>query len=241
MNLGRPDRFARLDALAAAYALGTLNAGPRRRLARAALRDPLVAAALRDWEWRLAALADGMPAIAPPPRVWDAIRRRLGLAGPGGALEPRGAALWWTSLGLWRGVALAGFALAFALALTVLAPRSERPFESVVVVLAGPDAKPALVATAERGSRFLTVKALAPVALPRDRTLELWMLPDGRAPVSMGLVPASGIDRVALRAPAGIALQDIPALAVSVEPAGGSPTGAPTGPVIYTGRVERIY
>ena len=67
------------------------------------------------------------------------------------------------------------------------------------------------------------------------------MLPDGRAPVSMGLVPASGIDRVALRAPAGVALQEIPALAVSVEPAGGSPTGAPTGPVILTGRVERIF
>jgi anti-sigma-K factor RskA len=39
----------------------------------------------------------------------------------------------------------------------------------------------------------------------------------------------------------GVALQDIPALAVSVEPPGGSPTGAPTGPVVYTGRVERFY
>ena len=123
----------------------------------------------------------------------------------------------------------------------MLAPTSERPFESVVVVLAGPDAKPALVATAERGSRFLTVKAVAPVDLPSGRELELWMLPDGRAPVSMGLVPATGIDRLALRAPAGVALQGIPALAVSIEPAGGSPTRAPTGPVVYTGRVERFY
>jgi anti-sigma-K factor RskA len=98
-----------------------------------------------------------------------------------------------------------------------------------------------MVATAERGSRYLTVKAVAPVDLPSGRALELWMLPDGRAPVSMGLIPAAGIDRLALRSPVGVALQDIPALAVSVEPAGGSPTGAPTGPVIYTGRVERIY
>jgi len=67
------------------------------------------------------------------------------------------------------------------------------------------------------------------------------MLPDGRAPVSMGLVPASGTERLTLREPAGTALQNIPALAVSVEPPGGSPTGAPTGPVILTGRVERIY
>ena len=108
---------------------------------------------------------------------------------------------------MWRGLAVAGFALAFALGISLLAPRGERPFESVVVVLAGPDAKPALIATAERGSRFLTVKAVGEVAIARDRSLELWMLPDGRPPQSLGLVPASGVDRVALRAPAGVALQ----------------------------------
>jgi anti-sigma-K factor RskA len=239
MNLGRSDRLARLDALAAAYALGTLGAGPRRRLARAARHDPVVATALRDWEWRLAALADSVPDIAPPQRVWEAIARRLGFTTT--STSAAAGASWWASLSLWRGLAFAGFALAFALGVTVLAPKTERPLESVVVVLAGPDAKPALVATAERGSRYLTVKAVAPVDLPRDRSLELWMLPDGNAPVSMGLVPASGMDRLALRAPVGVALQDIPALAVSVEPAGGSRTGAPTGPVIYTGRVERFY
>ena len=120
-------------------------------------------------------------------------------------------------------------------------PTAERPYENVFVVRGGPDLKLALVATAERGSRFLTVKAVTTVDVPAGRALEFWMLPDGRAPVSMGLVPASGIDRVALRAPAGVALQEIPALAVSVEPPGGSPTGAPTGPVILTGRVERIF
>jgi anti-sigma-K factor RskA len=67
------------------------------------------------------------------------------------------------------------------------------------------------------------------------------MLPDGGAPRSLGLIPASGVERVALPAPAGTALQNISNLAVSLEPAGGSTTGAPTGPVLYTGRVERTY
>jgi anti-sigma-K factor RskA len=241
MNLGRPDRSARLDALAASYALGTLIGRTRRRLDRIAQTDPTVAAALRGWEWRLAALTEGMPGITPPLHVWDGIRQRLGLSDKADSTGAGAAAPWWASLSLWRGLALAGFALAFALGILLLAPTAERPYEGVVVVLAGPDAKPAMVATAERGSRYLTVKALATVDLPPGRALELWMLPDGRAPVSMGLVPASGIDRLTLRAPAGAALQDIPTLAVSVEPAGGSPTGAPTGPVIYTGRVERFY
>jgi anti-sigma-K factor RskA len=240
MDLGRPDRSARLDALAAAYALGTLSGRARRRLARIALRDPVVGAAVRGWEWRVAALADSVPGVNPPPRIWENIRGRLGLADPGAAPAHR-AVPWWASLGLWRGLTAAGFALAFALGITLLAPRTERTYEGIVVVLAGPDAKPALVATAERGSRYLIVKAVGAADIARDRALELWMLPDGRPPLSLGLVPASGIDRIALRAPAGLALQDVPALAVSLEPAGGSPTGAPTGPVLYTGRIERFY
>jgi len=97
------------------------------------------------------------------------------------------------------------------------------------------------IAVPRRQVHMMTVKAVATVDVPPGRALELWMLPDGRAPVSMGLVATTGIERLALRAPAGVALQDIPALAVSIEPAGGSPTGAPTGPVILTGRVERIF
>jgi len=239
MNLSRPDRAPRLDALATAYALGTLLGRTRRRLDRIAQTDAAVAAAIRGWEWRLAALTEGMPGVTPPIHVWEGIRKRLGLTGEADSPRP-GSTRWWTSLSLWRGLALAGFALAFALGILLLAPTAERPFESVVVVLAGPDAKPALVATAERGSRYLTVKAVA-AQVPPGRALELWMLPDGRSPVSMGLIPASGIERLALRAPAGALLRDIPALAVSVEPPGGSPTGGPTGPVVYTGRVERIY
>src|SRR5512144_2812818 len=146
MNLSRPDRSARLDALAAAYALGTLPGRARRRLDRIARADPTVAAALRGWEWRLAALTEGMPGITPPHHVWEGIRTRLGLSPETDSADTRAAAPWWASLSLWRGRALAGFALAFALGLLLLAPTAERPFESVVVVLAGPDAKPPMVA-----------------------------------------------------------------------------------------------
>ena len=55
------------------------------------------------------------------------------------------------------------------------------------------------------------------------------------------MIPGSGVGRVTLPAPPDVALANVPALAVSLEPAGGSPTGAPTGPVLYTGKVERFY
>ncbi len=244
MNLSRPDRAARLDALAAQYALGTLSPRARRRLDRVAQRDATVAAALKAWEWRLAALAEGMPGITPAPRVWEGVLTRLGLdAGTAAATSAsaRPATPWWASLSLWRGLALAGFALAFALGVTLLAPRGERPQEMIVAVLAGPDAKPVLLASADRGGRYLTVKALAPVPIAADRALELWALPEGKDPRSLGVIPASGITRVALAAPAGVAFQAVPALAVSLEPAGGSPNGKPTGPVLYTGGVQQLY
>jgi len=239
MNLARPDRAARLDALAAHYALGTLSPRARRRLSALGHADPAVGAALLDWEWRLASLATAVPGITPAPRVWEGIRRRLGIGRD--EARSRGVAPWWAALSLWRGLAFAGFALAFALGVSVLAPRSERPDERIVVMLAGQDAKPVLLVSADRGGRYLTLKAVSTVPVPADRALELWALPEGRNPLSLGLVPASGVARLPLGAPAGIALQDVPALAVSLEPAGGSPTGAPTGPVLYTGGVQKLY
>lgn len=238
MNLSRPDRSARLDALAAQYALGTLPARARRRLAAIARRDATVAAAMQEWEWRLASLAEAVPGIAPAPRVWARIALRLGLETAAGQTPPRS---WWASVSLWRGLALAGFALAFALGVTLLAPAPERPDERIVVLLAGQDAKPVVLVSADRGGRFLTVKAVGPMNVPADRSLELWALPEGRNPRPLGLVPATGVARLPLSAPADAALQDTPALAVSLEPAGGSPTGAPTGPVLYTGGVQRLY
>jgi anti-sigma-K factor RskA len=231
MELGRPDRAARLDALAAEYALGTLPGRARRRLDRAARADARVADALRRWEQRLAALGTAVPPVTPPPRVWTGIQARLGLAPP--PAERAGAGGW----RFWRGLALASTIAALALGIALVTDRLQPAAPALVVVLAGPDARPALVATTAPGERTLALRAVAPLSVPADRALELWALPDGAAPRSLGLLPSSGTGRITLPA---AALDRIPALAISLEPAGGSPTGAPTGPVLYSGRIERI-
>jgi len=235
MNLSRPDRQPRLDALAAEYALGTLPARARLRVERIALDDSVVAAALRAWESRLAPLTEGAAPVTPPPRVWNAIVKRLGLK------HARTDDPWWSRVSLWRGLALASVAAVIALGVALLGQRAEVANQQIVAVLAGPDAKPALIATALRGERTMTVKVVGAAAVPADKSLELWMLPQGGTPKSLGLVPGSGVGRVALPAAPDISLANVPALAVSLEPAGGSTTGAPTGPVLYTGKVERFY
>lgn len=233
MNYGTPERA---DALAAQFVLGTMSGRVRARFARLARADRALSDAVRAWEDRLCPLAESVPPLEPPARVWRAILSRLdrGIAAP----ETRGL---WASVGLWRGLTLAGFATALALALVLFAPPLERPEATLIVVLAGEDAKPALLASADRNARLLIVKAIAPLAPGADRSLELWALPPQGNPRSLGLVPASGIARITLPAPAGTALRDVPALAVSLEPRGGSPTGLPTGPVLYSGTVQRLY
>ena len=65
------------------------------------------------------------------------------------------------------------------------------------------------------------------------RTLELWALPPGQPPRSLGLLAMQGV--TTLSWPAGLA--GVQQLAVSLEPPGGSPTGQPTGPVVLSGSV----
>jgi len=230
MNLGRPDRA---DALAGEYVLGTLRGRARERFERAARTERALADAVERWEERLLPLSEALPPVDPPERVWRAIQVRIG------GRAPRTS--FWTSLGWWRGLALASLAAVIALSVLLLKPAGERAEGAVVAVLAGSDAKAALVASADRFGRYLTIKAISRIDVPADRSLQLWMLPSGGSPQSLGVFDATTGARVALSAPADQALRNIPALAVSLEPRGGSPTGLPTGPVLYSGAVQRTY
>jgi anti-sigma-K factor RskA len=235
MNYRTPERA---DALAAQYVLGTLSARARNRFARLARGDPVLGGAMRAWEDRLSPLAQSVPPVEPPERVWTGILARIDRGATGSASERRTV---WATVSLWRGLALTGFATAIALALVLLSPPLEHPQATLVAVLAGQDAKPAFLASADRNGRLLTIKALAPLSPGADQSLQLWALPTTGNPRPLGLVPASGVVQIALPVAAGTALQNIPALAVSLEPRGGSPTGLPTGPVLYSGPVERLY
>ncbi len=237
MNLSRPDRLARLDALAASYVLGTLSPRARARLAHVARTDTVVSSTLREWEQRLSPFAEAAPPITPPPQVWRRIALRLGLD----AVRRSERGPWWTRVGFWRGFAVASFVAAVGLGVALMRAPSEEAAQPIVVVLGAQDAPPALVATLARDSRTVIVKTVGGAPVPADKSLELWMLPDGGAPRSLGVIPRTGVARLTLPELPDVALANVPALAVSLEQAGGSTTGAPQGPVLYTGKVERFY
>lgn len=68
---------------------------------------------------------------------------------------------------------------------------------------------------------------------PAERDFELWALPTGGKPVSLGLLPAGGTAERNLSEDQLKALAHATQIAVTVEPAGGSPTGQPTTTPIF--------
>ncbi len=223
------------DGAAGEFVLGTLPSDERDAFARAMAQDASLRARVAAWEARLLPLAETIPTVTPAPGTWSAIASRTGGA-PDGLDRARLVKLE-RGLQRWRLAAGAATALAAGLALwIVIGPRQAVDETRYLAVVDRGGALPALIVTVDLGGSTVQVRSLA-AETPPDRSLELWYVGAGAAPRSLGLVS----DATA-RLPVPAALREGAeggSLAVSVEPKGGSPTGSPTGPVIYSGKLVR--
>jgi anti-sigma-K factor RskA len=231
------------DLLAAEYALGLLGGEETASARRLAAADADFADAVTRWEERLMPLAGEAPAVVPDPAVWDRVRQAIADAPAAGSnvveLKRR--------LNIWRGVAAGATALAASLLLVVGLGRNtaertdvaerqapaERP-RVLMAALASPEEETSLSVAYDGTDRSLVVTpGRLTGAAGHDH--QLWIIPAGGSPVSLGLVRAGEPQR--FRVPAEVAphFQAQAAVALSVEPTGGSPTGQPTGPVVASG------
>ncbi len=223
------------DKLAAEYVLGTMSARARRRFEFHLRGNPQLRRAVAHWEARLSPLTAAVPAIEPPARVWQAIKARLKI---GQAVRPG----FWENLSFWRVSSFASGLLALALVVFVAVPRPEAPVDTgrmVVVMNDLATKKPAMTASWEpgqSGGRLLRIRVIGHAEMGPNSAWELWMLPGGdQKPVSLGLITTHETQVVKIPAALAARLDTATGLAMSVEPAGGSPTGLPTGPVLYAG------
>ena len=225
------------DRLAAEYVTGTMRGPARRRFETLLSAHPALRNAVRDWQDRLMPLTLSVTPQAPSAEVWKRIEAQIG-----GSAEPTVATSqtpWWSGLAFWRG--LSGFATAAALGLLVMVNTPGPTQAPMVVVLsstaanADGSAVPAsFVASISGDGRAVVTKPLLNVSLQADRALELWAVPGAGAPKSLGLISANGASVVQKnKVPPGTA-----ALAVSLEPPGGSPTSTPSGPVLFVGKLS---
>ncbi|MGM9487301.1 anti-sigma factor [Ideonella sp. YS5] len=228
------------DRLAAEYVLGTLRGPARRRFDALLPAHPALRAAVIRWQGALVPLAASILPVEPSARVWQGIEARLfaekRAAHEPSALAPAG---WWQRVLPWRAATGLATAVALALGVALGLPKPVQP--PLVVVLSPADAAAAgalskvrFVASVSADGRGLVLKPIDAVALDPQRALELWAVPGQGAPRSLGVVAAQGATTV-IRTEL---LRNTAAFAVSIEPAGGSPTGAPTGPIISVGKLE---
>jgi anti-sigma-K factor RskA len=228
---------AERESLAGEYVLGTLTAEERAAFEHELRSDPHLAAAVRSWEARLSPLADAVPEVQPRADVWSTIENKLST--PGAAVLDISVARMRRSLRVWRGTALAAGALAATLALVVGLDRSRgsRADQQYVAVVNRGGELPALVVRVDTGTGTIHVRSLA-AETPADRSLELWYIGPGRPPRSLGVVD-SPTRRLAIPVNAEERAVEGATVAVTVEPKGGSPTGGPTGPIVYSGKLVK--
>ena len=239
------------DRLAAEYVLGTLRGRARLRFQAWLRADAALRRTVAEWESRLAPMAAGVAEVPPRRRVWAAISARIGGAG-----VPAKPGIW-ENIAFWRGWGLVATGCTAALigALALREPQVVE-VEKIVEVPAKMQAsyvailhstkegqQLAFVAYAGRHSDELWVKKVALGDAPPEHGYELWGLPDkaGEPPRSLGMVPRDEKGTIRLAAAADATLRDFPALALTIEPAGGSKTGLPTGPVVAKGDCLRFW
>ena len=215
--------------LAAEYVLGTMQGAARRRFERSLKGDPQLRQLVAHWQNRLAPLDELITPVQPPARVWRKIEERI---------STRARRRWLNDARFWRGATILSTACALLLAIFIVLqpPRSQ---ERMVVVMSGEQGTPTMTVSwpmKPRGTPKLRIRVVSHDPMKPGTSWELWMLPGGdRKPISIGLINTDRTQELAVPAQLVAMINQAAGMAMSVEPAGGSPTGLPTGPILYKG------
>lgn len=214
-------------ALAADYAIGLMSAPARRRFEQLLLDDAVLRAELANWQESLATLTEALPEHPLPERVWHGITARIE---PQVLHVPEKRPLW-----NWLRVSTVLCSLVLLVFLGSLYNRDDARYRATLL---SADAQPAL--KVEAFEHYLQVEPLTLAAVAPGRSLELWAIPADGRPISLGVIPPGGEGKVELNEAQRALIGKPLALAVSLEPKGGSPTGQPTGPVLYQGALAAL-
>ena len=223
------------DRLAAEYVLGTMPRRARRRFEAQLKLSPPLRGLVAEWEARLTPMAASLEPVTPPRRVWRTIEQRI--LGKNAARQSN----WWNRLAFWRaatGVAAAAV-LVLAIVTTTAVQAPPGPETLMVVVMDDMQTRaPAITASWEPGgyAKRIHLRVIGHAEMAPDTAWELWMLPGkDRDPVSLGLITTHELQTLEIPAQIAPELDDAWGLGMTVEPAGGSPSGVPTNPMLYMG------
>lgn len=214
------------DLLAGEYVLGLLRGSARARFERLMMQDRALGAAVVAWEGRFAGWALGLKPVDPPGYLeWRLMGRIRGES------RGRGVAMRNT---FWRTWAVAATVV---LAIVVVTQRLTPPAQvkaAEFALMSDTKGNPLWLISVHPEANRVDMKVVTPNPPPAGKSYELWMIPDGGKPVPMGLMNQTGEASETVSSELLARLAGAKALAISLEPQGGSPTGQPTGPVLWT-------
>jgi anti-sigma-K factor RskA len=228
------------EVLAGEFALGVLSGAERRSAQARSHADPVFAARVAGWERRFAPWLSEVAPVRVPEELWQRLCRGLGWT------DAASAPSWWGSLALWRSFAALAAVAAIALWLTRSPTPVAPPTAAVqgvsesaakpVTTLAHDDGTPGWLASVDRTHGTVLMVPVPATADAQGRVPELWIIPAGHAPRSLGAVSINEAhtvevppdSRAALSAPGSV-------LAITLEPAAGMPHAAPSGPIVAKG------
>lgn len=248
------------DLLAAEYVLGLLDTAARREAQIRIDRVPAFGADVARWESRFSPWLESITPADVPATIWPRIRSTLWQHElPIRAAQPSQAVRQslWQNLGFWRGLAAGGFAVAIASVAALLLTTRQLsapfpvPLPTPVVIAPAPIAAPMVVSLRQDdGSTAYTATVdpvhgtivLVPIQLGGDQSLspELWLIPAGDRPHSLGIIDRGKAMVVSIPATLRSAAGSDGLFAISLEPAGSQAHEAPTGPVVAKGNVIRL-
>lgn len=214
-------------ALAADYAIGLMPSTARRRFESLLLDDPTLRAEVAQWQENLVGLTASLEPQPVPERVWQHILARIE---PQRLHVPEKRPFW-----SWMRVTAAACTLLVAVIVGVIYKRDTPDFNATLVAS---NQQPAL--TVQAFDRYLKVEPVTVASVETGRSLELWAIPADGVPVSLGVIPDNGKGRVELNESQRKLLGTQTTMAITLEPKGGSPSGKPTGPVLYKGQLASL-
>ena len=236
------------DVLAGEFVLGVLDAGQHRETQARVDGDRAFAQRVAEWERRLAPWFSDIQPVEPPAQVWARICLRLGWQDS----ETPPASIW-QSLGFWRVattlstlVAVAAIAWTLQIVRTPAPPpvaREQPPAAAEagakpVTPLDHDDGTPGWLASVDLTHGTVLMVPVPAAPDPQGRVTELWLIPAGKAPRSLGLVSIDKSNTVTVPEDVRAALVAGSVLAVTLESAVGVPHAAPTGPIIAKGAIQ---
>ncbi|HEX8580044.1 MAG TPA: anti-sigma factor [Allosphingosinicella sp.] len=237
------------ELLAAEYVLRLLDGEAMLAASGRLASDAAFAAAVDAWERRLSPMYEDVADVAPSAEVWHRIEQAIRAESAGAAPAEGNVVQFRRRERLWKTYAAAMTAIAAGLALFLAVkvaqpdvPQAQTPAAEARALVAalsteGGEATLAVTVSGDHRSVLVTPTRMAAVS---GHSHELWLIPASGTPVSLGVVAPDAPRRHSIPEAFAAEVHAETALAVSVEPVGGSPTGKPTGPVVATAPLREI-